>query len=93
MKPYIEYECSECNWRGYEPCPQHHVDIRAEGGGMNQRTGKECKKTDCVRHNDYKRWQCGTLALNVCMNCKWSHVSQFERKPNAGSHRQEEANQ
>ena len=24
MKPYNEYECDQCNWRGYEPCPQHH---------------------------------------------------------------------
>jgi hypothetical protein len=57
---------------------------------MKQRTGKECKKTECVRYDDYKRWQCGTLTLNVCMNCKHAHVSQFERKPNARLDGQEE---
>jgi hypothetical protein len=47
---------------------------------MKQRTGKECKKTDCKRHDNYKIWQCGDSELNICMNCKWAYVSQFARK-------------
>ena len=50
---------------------------------MKQRTGKECKKTDCIRHDSYKRWQPGDSNLNVCMQCKWAFVSQLSRKPNA----------
>ena len=45
-----------------------------------ERTGRECKKVECVRYEDYKLWQCGTASLNFCMNCKNSHVSQFKRK-------------
>jgi len=47
-----------------------------------QRTGKECNKTDCERHDAYKAWQCGTGSLNFCMNCKYAHVSQFKKKIN-----------
>jgi len=50
---------------------------------MKHRTGKECKKTDCVRHESYKRWQLGDSNLNACMNCKWAFVSQFVRNANA----------
>lgn len=45
-----------------------------------QRTGKECKKTDCDRHKDYVSWQCGNSSLEFCMNCKHAHISQYKRK-------------
>lgn len=49
-----------------------------------QRTGKECKKTDCDRHKNYVAWKCGTSSLDFCMNCKHAHLSQYKRKaPNA----------
>ena len=32
-----------------------------------QRTGKECKKTDCHRHKNYVAWKCGTSSLNLCV--------------------------
>ena len=44
------------------------------------RTGKECKKADCDRHEDYVSWKCGTSSLEFCMNCKHAHVSQYKRK-------------
>jgi hypothetical protein len=47
-----------------------------------QRTGKECKKTECERYEAYKAWQCGTGSLNFCMSCKNAHVSQFKKKQN-----------
>ena len=49
---------------------------------MKTRTGKECNKTECVRHESYMRWNYGNPDLQVCMNCKWAFVSQFEKKPN-----------
>ena len=47
-----------------------------------ERTGKECKKTDCDRHTDYVKWDCwgGNPNLPFCMNCKHSHVSQYKKK-------------
>jgi len=49
-----------------------------------QRTGKECKKTDCDRHKNYVAWQCGTYTLEFCMNCKHAHISQYKRNvPNS----------
>ena len=42
-----------------------------------QRTGSECKKTNCSRHKDYVQWRPGNQNLNFCMNCKHSHVSQY----------------
>ncbi len=45
-----------------------------------QRTGKECKKTDCDRHKNYVAWQCGTSSLSFCIECKHAHVSQYKRK-------------
>lgn len=48
---------------------------------MKQRTGKECKKIECIRHDSYVKWQCGDENLSVCINCQWAYVSQFERKP------------
>lgn len=45
-----------------------------------QRTGKECKKIDCERHESYIQWRCSDSSLNFCMNCKNSHVSQFKKK-------------
>ena len=47
-----------------------------------QRTGKECKKTECERYEAYMAWQCGTGSLNFCMSCKNAHVSQFKKKRN-----------
>jgi len=47
---------------------------------MKHPTGKECKKTDCIRHESYVRWQCGDNNLNVCMKCKWAMPSQFTKK-------------
>ena len=44
------------------------------------RTGKECKKVECLRHKDYVVWNCGTSSLVFCMNCKHSHVSQLQRR-------------
>ena len=44
-------------------------------------TGKECKKTECIRHESYIKWQCGDDNLNVCMKCKWSLPSNFIKKP------------
>ena len=51
---------------------------------MKQRTGKECKQKNCARHESYKRWQggIGDPNLNMCMNCRFAHVSQYIRKPN-----------
>jgi hypothetical protein len=48
---------------------------------MKNITGKECKKTDCIRHESYVKWQCGDSNLNFCMKCKWARPSQFTRKP------------
>jgi len=47
---------------------------------MKQRAGNVCKKKECVRHENYTKWSCGDISLSYCMNCKWAHVSQFERK-------------
>jgi len=45
-----------------------------------QRTGSECKKKKCKRYKLYKAWACYSSELMVCMNCKWSHVSQYEKE-------------
>ena len=47
---------------------------------MKYPTGKECKKTDCARHESYVKWQCGDDNLSVCMKCKWAYPSQFVNK-------------
>ena len=47
-----------------------------------ERTGKECKKTDCARYEAYKAWNCGDGELSFCMNCKNAHISQFKKKQN-----------
>ena len=44
------------------------------------RTGKECKKVECARYEDYIKWDCQSSSLNFCMECKNAHVSQFKRK-------------
>ena len=44
-----------------------------------QRSGKECKKTDCERHKDYLEWRPGTPSLKFCMECKNAHVSQYKK--------------
>jgi len=45
-----------------------------------ERTGTECKKTDCDRHKDYVAWKCGNSNLNFCMSCRNAHISQYKRK-------------
>jgi len=46
---------------------------------IKPRTGKECKKVDCMRHSNYVKWRCGDPQLNVCMECKWAFVSQYSK--------------
>lgn len=46
---------------------------------MKQRTGRECKKTNCTRHKDYLGWRYSNTDLQYCMECKHAHVSQYER--------------
>jgi hypothetical protein len=43
-------------------------------------TGKECKKTNCVRYENYIKWDCGDRNLDTCIKCKWAFPSQFARK-------------
>lgn len=49
---------------------------------LKQRTGKECKKITCKRYNAYSNWyqNLGGSALGYCIQCKNSHVSQFEKE-------------
>ena len=49
---------------------------------MNQRTGKECNKVDCINYPYYSYWyeNLGKYALTACTNCKYAHVSQYKRK-------------
>ena len=60
--------------------------MRSGAGGdedmkaRKQRTGSECKKKKCKRYKLYKAWACYSSELMVCMNCKWSHVSQYEKE-------------
>ena len=42
------------------------------------RTGKECKKIECARHEDYLAWNPGNSNLKFCMECKHAHVSQYK---------------
>ena len=44
------------------------------------RTGKECSKIECERHDDYIAWKFGKSSLKFCMECKHAHVSQYKRK-------------
>lgn len=48
---------------------------------MKQRTGKECKKINCVWYIGYVNWMknLGGSCLENCINCKHSHVSQYTR--------------
>jgi len=39
-----------------------------------------CKKTECIRYEAYKKWECGNSALSYCMKCKYAHASQYRRK-------------
>ena len=45
------------------------------------RSGNICKQVACIRYEAYQKWNCGDSALKFCMNCKYSHVSQYERNP------------
>jgi hypothetical protein len=47
---------------------------------VKNRTGKECKKGNCVNYVAYVNWgrNLGNSALTDCMNCKNSHVSQYK---------------
>ncbi len=49
---------------------------------MKLRTGKECKRTNCVRYPAYSNWasNLGSSSLAVCRNCKYAFVSQFQRQ-------------
>lgn len=46
---------------------------------MKSRTGKECKKIDCVFYVTYVNWakNLGNPFIDNCMNCKHAHVSQY----------------
>jgi hypothetical protein len=44
------------------------------------RTGRECKKVNCSRHESYLKWNCGDNNLDFCMKCKNAHVSQYKAK-------------
>ena len=49
---------------------------------MKSRTGKECRKVNCVNHVTYVNWarNLGSSPLMNCMNCKHAHVSQYENE-------------
>ena len=49
---------------------------------MKQRTGKECTKTNCVNYKYYSNWthNLSNRVLEICMNCKHAHVSQYVRE-------------
>ncbi len=48
---------------------------------MKNRTGKECKKINCVLYVTYVNWtkNLGNSVLENCMNCKHAHVSQYRK--------------
>lgn len=49
---------------------------------MNQRTGKECNKVDCISYHYYRHWArnlCNS-AIKACMECKHAYNSQYRRK-------------
>ena len=48
---------------------------------MKERTGKECKKIKCAYWIMYVNWSknLGNSSLQICMNCKNAHVSQYRR--------------
>ena len=48
---------------------------------MKNRTGKECKKINCVNHIAYVNWakNLGNSVLETCRNCKNAHVSQYRK--------------
>ncbi len=50
-----------------------------EGRIMKNRTGKECKKINCVNYHKYSHWTqfMGDSSHQECMECKNSHVSQY----------------
>jgi hypothetical protein len=47
---------------------------------MKQRTGKECKKTNCVWYIGYFNWMknLGGSCLENCINCKHAQRSQYK---------------
>jgi len=49
---------------------------------MKSRTGKECKKERCKNYSFYCDWghHLGYRELLECMECKHSHVSQYQRE-------------
>jgi hypothetical protein len=49
---------------------------------MKSRTGKECRKVNCAFHVTYVNWakNLGNSSLNNCMECKYSHVSQYQNQ-------------
>jgi len=42
-----------------------------------RRTGKECKKVDCIHYAGRKTL--GHGHIQYCMNCRWAHVSQYKK--------------
>jgi hypothetical protein len=46
---------------------------------MKIRTGKECKKINCLLHVIYinSGKNIGNEILEICMNCKHAHISQY----------------
>lgn len=52
---------------------------------MKNRTGKECKKTNCINYKYYSNWgaNLGGSQLKECMNCKNAFISQFKKEVSA----------
>uniref|UniRef100_A0A6M3KW90 Uncharacterized protein n=1 Tax=viral metagenome TaxID=1070528 RepID=A0A6M3KW90_9ZZZZ len=49
---------------------------------MKIRTGKECKKINCVNYAYYSNWyrNLGSGRLQECRDCKNAYVSQYRRE-------------
>jgi hypothetical protein len=48
---------------------------------MINRSGKECKMINCKNYKYYSSWNSsiGSRALEECRNCKYAHVSQYQK--------------
>lgn len=48
---------------------------------MKNRTGKECKRVNCVFYITYVNWakNLGNPILENCRNCKHAHASQYKK--------------
>ena len=49
---------------------------------MKLRTGRECKEVTCKNYDYYSDWghNLGRSELKECMECKNSHISQYQAK-------------